>query len=84
MENYMVRDFLGLSEYGSSSEEEVATIVIRRMDMNKRRWGSVLGHRVTNRDRQMGHIRLYNDYFADQCVYFDELFRRRCVFVKPR
>jgi hypothetical protein len=44
----------------------------------------VLGHRVTNRDRQMGHIRLYNDYFADQCVYFDELFRRRCVFVKPR
>jgi hypothetical protein len=33
----MVRDFLGLSEYGSSSEEEVATIVIRRMDMNKRR-----------------------------------------------
>jgi hypothetical protein len=65
MANYMVRDFLGLSEYGSSSVEKVVAIVSRRMDTNKRRGGSVLGHRVTNRDRQMGHIRLYNDYFAD-------------------
>jgi hypothetical protein len=85
MANNMVRDFLGLPEDGiSSEEEEIATIVSRIMGPNKRRGGFVLGHRVINRNRQMGHIRLYNDYFTDQSVYSNELFRRRYVFVEPR
>lgn len=79
----MVRDFLGLSDHGSSSEEEeVVAIVSRSLGTKKRRVGSVFGHRVINQDRQMGHIRLYNDYFADQSMYPDELFRRRYMLVK--
>eukprot|EP00267_Zea_mays_P040381 XP_008680097.1 uncharacterized protein LOC103655065 [Zea mays] len=83
MANNMVRDFLGLPEDGiSSEEEEIATIVSRIMGPNKRRGGFVLGHRVINRNRQMGHIRLYNDYFTDQSVYSNELFRRRFRMMK--
>lgn len=85
MANYMVHDFLRLSDHGSSSEEEeVAAIVSRRLGTKKRRVGSVFGHHVVYRDRQMGHIRLYNDYFVDQSVYRDELFRRWYVLVKTR
>jgi hypothetical protein len=74
MANDMVCDFLGLLEDGSSSEkEEVATIVSRIMGPNKRR-GSMLGHRVIDCGQQMGHFRLYNDYFTDQSMYSDEIF----------
>lgn len=44
----------------------------------------MFGHRVINRDRKMGYIRLYNDYFVDQSMYRDELFRRWYVLVKTR
>jgi hypothetical protein len=85
MTNNMVREFLGLLENGSSSgEEKVSAIVSRRIGATKGRGGSMFGPRVINCDQQMGHIRLYNDYFADKSVYSDELFRRRHVYVKHR
>lgn len=39
--------------------------------------GSVEGHHVLNRDRQSGHIRLYEDYFSDNPTYGPSYFRRR-------
>ncbi|XP_042386814.1 uncharacterized protein LOC121978550 [Zingiber officinale] len=30
-----------------------------------------------DREREVGHYRLFNDYFSDQPVYTDEMFRRR-------
>ncbi|XP_052189884.1 uncharacterized protein LOC127799701 [Diospyros lotus] len=39
--------------------------------------GSVLNHRVINRNRAEGHERLYRDYFADSLTYPSQLFRRR-------
>ena len=41
--------------------------------------GSVEGHRVLNRDRQSGHLRLYQDYFSDDPTYGPNHFRRRFV-----
>jgi len=41
--------------------------------------GSVEGHRVLNRDRQSGHMRLYQDYFSDDPTYGPNYFRRRFV-----
>ena len=43
--------------------------------------GSVEGHRVLNRDRQSGHVRLYQDYCSDDPTYVPNYFRRR--FVRP-
>lgn len=42
--------------------------------------GSVEGHHVLNRDRQSGHIRLYEDYFSDNPTYGPSYFRRRLIF----
>ena len=42
----------------------------------RRHHGSVLGHKMINRDRVEGHERLYRDYFATLCVY-DSFFRMR-------
>ncbi|XP_052197217.1 uncharacterized protein LOC127804398 [Diospyros lotus] len=39
--------------------------------------GSVLNHRVINRNRAEGHERLYRDYFVDSPTYPSQLFRRR-------
>ncbi|XP_041999132.1 uncharacterized protein LOC121748703 [Salvia splendens] len=39
--------------------------------------GSVPGHIVINRDREGAHARLYNDYFADNPLYNETMFRRR-------
>ncbi|XP_042404757.1 putative nuclease HARBI1 [Zingiber officinale] len=33
--------------------------------------------RYLNRDREVGHARLFNDYFSDDPVYPDDIFRRR-------
>ncbi|XP_042404789.1 uncharacterized protein LOC121994990 [Zingiber officinale] len=33
--------------------------------------------RYLNRDREVGHARLFNDYFSDDLVYPDDIFRRR-------
>ncbi|XP_062201677.1 uncharacterized protein LOC133904231 [Phragmites australis] len=39
--------------------------------------GSVPGRKRINRYRHEGHMRLFNDYFADPPVYPDYIFRRR-------
>jgi len=39
--------------------------------------GSSIGRRVINRERQQGHERLVKDYFSENPIYNDELFRRR-------
>jgi len=39
--------------------------------------GSIEGHRVVNRDRVSGHLRLYQDYFSDYPTYGPNYFRRR-------
>ena len=44
--------------------------------------GSVPGHRIIRRGRVEGHERLYNDYFAPNCVY-DAFFRRRFRMGRP-
>ena len=44
---------------------------------NKKRGGSAFGRRVISRDHDFGHERLYHDYFSENPVYSDELFRRR-------
>ena len=41
--------------------------------------GSVEGHRVLNRDKQSGHVRLYQDYYSDDPTYEPNYFRRRFV-----
>ena len=48
----------------------------------RRHRGSVLGHKMVNRDRVEGHERLYRDYFATSCVY-ESFFRRRFRMSRP-
>jgi hypothetical protein len=44
--------------------------------------GSVVGRRVINRDRESGYVRLMQDYFSDNPVYNDDIFRRRFRMTK--
>jgi len=46
-------------------------------DEEPKHYGSVHGHRVLQRDRQVGHQRLYQDYFADDPTYAPNYFSRR-------
>jgi len=46
-------------------------------DEEPKHCGSVHGHRVLQHDRQVGHQRLYQDYFADDPMYAPNYFRRR-------
>ncbi|XP_042465902.1 uncharacterized protein LOC122048398 [Zingiber officinale] len=39
--------------------------------------GRTQRRRYLNRDREVGHARLFNDYFSDDLVYPDDIFRRR-------
>lgn len=41
--------------------------------------GSIPGHQVVRRKRELGHCRLYEDYFSDDPTYGPEFFRRRFV-----
>lgn len=41
--------------------------------------GSVQGHQVLNRERELGHMRLYQDYFSEHPTYGPNYFRRRLV-----
>ena len=45
--------------------------------------GSILGHIVINRDWEGAHTRLYNDYFADNSLYNETMFRRRFQVARP-
>ncbi|CAN6326949.1 unnamed protein product [Urochloa humidicola] len=42
--------------------------------------GSVVGHKVIDREREDGHWILHQDYFADEPTYGPTFFRRRFVF----
>ncbi|XP_062185957.1 uncharacterized protein LOC133889461 [Phragmites australis] len=53
-------------------EEEQATAACR-----SRQRGSVPGHAVIDRQHRKGAAKLYNDYFVDNPVHGDVLFRRR-------
>jgi len=39
--------------------------------------GSVEGHHDLNRDRQSGHVRMYDAYFSDNLTYRDALTRTK-------
>ncbi|XP_042023931.1 putative nuclease HARBI1 [Salvia splendens] len=45
--------------------------------------GSVPGHIVINRDREGAYARLYNDYFANNPLYNETMFRRRFRMSRP-
>jgi hypothetical protein len=42
-----------------------------------KRKGSIVGHKVIERDLASGHTRIFRDYFAENPVYPDNVFRRR-------
>ena len=67
----------------SSDDDEfyIAAAHIVAMDISNEphHRGSVEGHGVLNRDRQLGHVRLYQDYFSDDPTYEPNYFRRRFV-----
>jgi len=69
----------------SSSDDDnelyiaAADIVATDIDNEPRYRGSVEGHRVLNRDRQSGHMRLYQDYFSDDPTYGPNYNRRRFI-----
>jgi hypothetical protein len=48
-----------------------------QFDEESRRRGSVHGHQTLRRNREEGHARLYQDYFADYPTYGPSYFRRR-------
>ncbi|XP_052185170.1 uncharacterized protein LOC127796809 [Diospyros lotus] len=64
-------------------DEAIATALVEQYahhmdhDSFSHHGGSVLNHRVINRNRAEGHERLYRDYFADSPIYPSQLFRRR-------
>lgn len=45
--------------------------------------GSIPGHQVVRRKRELGHCRLYEDYFSDDPTYGPEFFRRRFRMNRP-
>jgi hypothetical protein len=38
--------------------------------------GSILGHQVLRRDKEVGHQRLYQDYFSEDPTYGHVYFKR--------
>ncbi|XP_072146396.1 uncharacterized protein [Setaria viridis] len=53
------------------------TVNANESDDETKHRGSIIGHRVLQRDRQAGHQRLYQDYFSDDPTYGHSYFRRR-------
>jgi hypothetical protein len=48
----------------------------RKHKQRKRYRGSIFGHQVFHRNRE-GHIKLYRDYFDENPIYPEKIFRRR-------
>nr|XP_017256407.1 PREDICTED: putative nuclease HARBI1 [Daucus carota subsp. sativus] len=57
----------------------------RRQRENRisRHGGSIMNHRVIDRNREDGHNRLYHDYFSDTPTYTETQFRRRFRMRRP-
>ena len=51
--------------------------VHHRANMVSHHGGSIMNHRVFNRNREEGHARLFHDYFSNNPTYPEESFRRR-------
>lgn len=72
-----------LDSSSSDDEEEfffnVAHLIIDedQFDEESRRRGSVHGRQTVRRNREEGHVRLYQDYLADYPTYGPSYFRRR-------
>jgi hypothetical protein len=49
----------------------------RKHKQRKRYRGSIFGHQVFDRNREEGHIKLYRDYFDENPIYPEKIFRRR-------
>lgn len=49
----------------------------RKRRQRKRHGGSIPGHKVYDRSREEGAIKLYRDYFAENPTYPEKYFRRR-------
>jgi hypothetical protein len=73
-------------QFGASYLQDdllVASCVVQicQEEEEKPRWGgSVPGRQIVPHDRFTGHHRLYADYFCDDPVYGDDVFRRRLFF----
>ena len=82
MTSFTSGDQFMFSSDSSDDEEELMMMVAieeeeLRTQGRTRHRGSVLGHAVIDRGHQEGAARLFRDYFSNNPVYGDILFRRR-------
>ena len=56
---------------------QINTYIIHLIQSQKKRGGSVEGRMTINRNRLEGDFRLFHDYFSENPVYPEFLFRRR-------
>jgi hypothetical protein len=67
-------------------EDELLTMTLSSQITNEEETqvhrGSVIGRQVVPRDQYSGYIRLMNDYFVENPVYGENLFRHRSVFLQ--
>ncbi|XP_004301522.1 PREDICTED: uncharacterized protein LOC101292908 [Fragaria vesca subsp. vesca] len=64
----------------SSSDEELLNSQIRALQEEKgrrRRRGSITGRLYKDRERLQGHQRLFKDYFSENPIHGEDIFRRR-------
>jgi hypothetical protein len=78
--NYYRSTWCGSAAANKNNEEIEACAVLVATLRKKRRWGgSVVGHKMKNRDRIGGDIQLNNDYFIERSLFNPEQFRRRYI-----
>ena len=81
--------FSRLLNYSSSSDEEernmwfAAAIEYERQNSQGAGSGDRISRQYRHRDRVSGHSRLLNDYFVENPVYDETLFRRRFRLSRP-
>ena len=72
-----------LDESSSDDDDELilsaVEIVQSHLQPTRKHGGSVPGHAVLYRDREGGHMRMFQDYLADDPTYGPTLFQRRFV-----
>ncbi|XP_039838277.1 uncharacterized protein LOC120698643 isoform X3 [Panicum virgatum] len=63
----------------SDDDFEMAAVLIAEMERNKqpKHGGSMQGREVVHRNKQQGHDKLFEDYFANNPVFGPVTFRRR-------
>jgi hypothetical protein len=78
--------FQSLLDESSSDDDDklilsAVEIVQNHLQPTQKYGGSVSGHAILYRDREGGHVRMYQDYLADDPTYGPTLFRRRFVCI---